>query len=109
MNVPMSVGISAIKRKVGKKLFNSLLKAKKEKPFQKLGYRPVSEEVLDMIISVIKKYTNATRISVIAETGLSSSTVDNGVKALGIQGRITTEIKFPLGVRTGIYSMREAA
>ena len=109
MNVPMSVGITAIKRKVGKKLFNSLLKAKKEKPFEKLGYRPISDEKLDIIISIIKKYTNATRGSVIAESGFSKSTVDNGVKALGLQGRITTEIKFPLGVRTGIYSMKEAA
>ena len=109
MNVPMSVGITAIRRKIGKKLFNSLLKAKKEKPFQKLGYRPVSEEVLDMIIGVIKKYTNATRISVIAETGLSSSTVDNAVKALDIQGVITRETRIILGVRAGVYSMKEAA
>lgn len=108
MNVPMSVGISAIKRKVGKKLLNSLLKAKKEKPFQKLGYRPVSEDTLNMIVSVIKKYTNATRISVIAETGLSPSTVDNGVKALDIQGIITRETRTILGVRAGVYSMKKA-
>tara|TARA_R110000772_G_scaffold13953_1_gene40726 strand:+ start:187 stop:516 length:330 start_codon:yes stop_codon:yes gene_type:complete len=109
MNVPMAVGISAIRRVVGKKVFNSLLKTKKQKPFEKLGYRPISDEKLDIIISIIKKYTNATRGSVIAESGFSKSTVDNGVKALGLQERITTEIKFPLGVRTGIYSMREVA
>lgn len=109
MNVPMSVGISAIRRVVGKKAFNSLLNSEKDKPFRKLGYRPVSEETLDMIIRVIKKYTNATRISVIAETGLSSSTVDNAVKALDIQGIITRETRTILGVRAGVYSMKEAA
>ena len=105
----MSVGISAIRRVVGKKAFNSLLNAEEEKPFKKLGYRPVSEATLDIIISIIKKYTNATRGSVIAESGFSKSTVDNGVKALGIQGVVTTEIKYPLGVRAGIYSMTKAA
>ena len=109
MNVPMSVGISAIRRVVGKKAFNSLLNVEKEKPFKKLGYRPISQEKLDIIVGIIKKYTNATRGSVIAESGFSKSTVDNGVKALGIQGIVTTEIKYPLGVRTGIYSMTKAA
>ena len=94
---------------IGKEKFNSLLSAQKEKPFQKLGYRPISQEKLDIIVGIIKKYTNATRGSVIAESGFSKSTVDNGVKALGIQGIVTTEIKYPLGVRAGIYSMTKAA
>lgn len=109
MSVPMSVGISAIRRVVGKKVFNSLLNAEKEKPFKKLGYRPISDETINVIIGVIKKYTNATRGSVIAETGLSAATVDNGVKALSIQGRIDKRIEFHLGIRKGIYSMREGA
>ena len=51
----------------------------------------------------------AVGINAIADTGLSAATVDNGVKALSIQGRIDKRIEFHLGIRKGIYSMREGS
>ena len=106
MNLAIVKGMYA---DIGKEKFNSLQVSDKNKSHKRLGERSISEGALSRITDIIKKYTKASRGSVITESKLSSSAVDNGIKTLNGRGEVEKSIIYIAGIRTAIYTMTEAA
>jgi hypothetical protein len=105
MNLAIVKGIYS---DIGSDKFNSLSVAGKDQPNKTMGKRSISIHTLDLVVQIIQKYTNATRTTVINESLLHPSTVNNAVNILKGKGVINKKITHPAGVRTMVYSMTKA-
>ena len=84
-------GINSIYKSVGNDRFKSLL-LKKCKVKKDTDKRPIAETTMDLITGIIKRHKNTDRRTVIAESYLSSSTVNNAISILFERGVIKKKI-----------------
>ena len=100
--------VRSVYRVIGAKDFNSLSVAGKDKPNKARKHRPIAKKNLDLFLDIVKKYTNATRTTVIEQSLLHHSTINNASNILEDMGLIKKSIIYPAGVRTMVYSMTKA-